>query len=74
MWLECWIECDVCHQAMELSHIIQLPDGSYVPAGSGQGEPVSVQQYYLDHPPELTPTQAPKQTGGGWLRRLLHRT
>ena len=51
-----------------------LPDGSYVPAGSGQGEPVSVQQYYLDHPPELTPTQAPKQTGGGWLRRLLHRT
>ena len=30
MWLECWIECDVCHQAMEISHIIQLPDGSYV--------------------------------------------
>lgn len=28
-----------------------LPDGSYVPAGDGQGEPVNVQQYYLDHPP-----------------------
>ena len=51
-----------------------LPDGSYVPAGDGQGEPVNVQQYYLDHPPELTPTKAPKPAGGGWLRRLLRCT
>ena len=48
-----------------------LPDGSYVPAGDQTAPPLSVQQYYLEHPPRLTATAPQKKTS--WLRRLLER-
>lgn len=49
-----------------------LPDGSYVPCPAGE-EPVSVQQYYLDHPPEFTPTREPRPSAAQRLRQLLGR-
>ncbi|WP_295581266.1 polyphosphate kinase 1 [uncultured Oscillibacter sp.] len=47
-----------------------LPDGSYVPVGGG-APPLSAQQYDLEHPPRLAPSE--EKRPAGWLRRLLGR-
>lgn len=49
-----------------------LSDGTYV-ACPAEGERVSVQQYYLDHPPVLSPTREYRPGPAERLKRLLHR-
>lgn len=46
-----------------------LPDGRYIRSGDPKAEPLSVQQYYLDHPPRFTVPAAPQS---GPLDRLRH--
>ncbi|WP_455582038.1 polyphosphate kinase 1 [Dysosmobacter sp.] len=50
-----------------------LPDGSYVPAGNRSGEAVSVQQYYLEHPPCPCAAQTRREKPASLLGRLLGR-
>ena len=49
-----------------------LSDGTYA-ACPAAGERVSVQQYYLDHPPVLTSTREVRPSPAERLKRLLHR-
>ena len=50
-----------------------LPDGSYIQAGDPRAEPLSVQHYYLEHPPRFTSTVLPQKGTLDRLRRWLNR-
>ena len=48
-----------------------LPDGGFVRAEQAGAVPVSVQQFYLDHPPHMRATERGK--GRGWRLPELFR-
>ena len=48
-----------------------LPDGGFVRAEQAGAVPVSVQQFYLDHPPQMRATERGK--GRGWRLPELFR-
>ena len=51
----------------------QHSDGTYARLTPGDAEPIDVQGWYLTHPIEFAPSQAPRETLTGRLRRLWKR-
>ena len=51
----------------------QHNDGTYARLTPGDAEPIDVQGWYLTHPIEFAPSQAPRETLTGRLRRLWKR-
>ncbi len=48
-----------------------LPNGSYIDVSASDAPPLSSQNWWLEHPPELAPTQVPRQSFTDRLRKLL---
>ncbi len=51
----------------------QRSDGTYVRLMPGDAQPIDAQGWYLTHPIEFAPSQAPRETLTGKLRRLWKR-